>query len=128
MDNIVNVELSDLTNEQLTKIYSLKEQQHNNAVNEFIAARTREEQLFTTIAEEMRHLPDDILQRLPVVEHEISLRGFVPEYYEEHVNREKAAEQVAKCNEWIDVWNKIALENLAAGVNIQQLISKALES
>lgn len=91
---------------------------YNQLRDEFIRSRTKQEQIIAELAANIEKAPAEVKESLPKIDHEISLRGFIPALYEEDVDRKAYAEQLYKCNEFINAWNALVDQNRAEAAAI----------
>ena len=91
---------------------------YNQLRDQFIQARTKQEQIILNLAQYIRKAPKELLAELPPIDHEITLKGFIPALYEDEVNRKAYAQQLYKCNAFIDAWNKLVDKNDAEAAAI----------
>lgn len=91
---------------------------YNQLRDEFIRTRTRQEQIILTLGSYVEKVPAELRERLPKIDHDFTLKGFIPALYDETVDRKSYSEQLHACNKYIEEWNKLVDENDAEAAAI----------
>lgn len=97
---------------------------YNQLRDEFIRTRTRQEQIILTLGSYIEKAPKELKDRLPKIEHEFTLKGFIPALYDDTVNRKDYSEQLHACNKYIETWNSLVDENDAEAAAILEEMKK----
>lgn len=97
---------------------------YNQLRDQFIQTRTKQEQIILSLATYVRKAPHELVEQLPPIDHEFTLKGFIPALYEDEVDRKAYAQQLYKCNEYIDAWNKLVDQNDAEAAAILEEMKK----